>query len=134
MHFLCPHAVIHLLGCRYRLMASCFYMFVLYALSSKMLWPSNCTFIAFLCFLRLEVTWEDKKTRYTKEFCARSSRICMPSPKFLAFIASEISAFIRTDRQTDMAISTRLVILIWIYTLFKVGNASFYLLHAFRRV
>jgi len=46
----------------------------------------------------------------------------MPSPNFLALIVSEISAFIRTegltDRRTDMARSTRLVILIKnIYTL-----------------
>jgi len=33
--------------------------------------------------------------------CVRSSRICMPNPNSLAYIVSEISAFIRTDRQTD---------------------------------
>jgi len=32
----------------------------------------------------------------------------MPSPNSLALIVPEISAFIRTDRQTDMARSTRL--------------------------
>jgi len=42
----------------------------------------------------------------------------MPNLNSLAVIVSEISAFIRTDRQTDMARSTRLVILIKnIYTL-----------------
>jgi len=42
----------------------------------------------------------------------------MPNPNFLALVVSEISAFIRTDTQTDMARSTRLVILIKnIYTL-----------------
>jgi len=46
----------------------------------------------------------------------------MPNPNFLAFVVSEISVFIltdgRTDGQTDMGRSTRLVILIKnIYTL-----------------
>jgi len=42
----------------------------------------------------------------------------MPIPNFLAFIVSEITAFIRTDIQTDMARPIRLVILINnIYTL-----------------
>jgi len=58
--------------------------------------------------------------------CVRSSGICTPNLNSLAPIVSEISAFIRTDRQTDrrtegqtdMARSTRLVILIKnIYTL-----------------
>jgi len=41
----------------------------------------------------------------------RVLRICMPNPHFPAFIAFEISTFIRTDGQTDTACSTRLVIL-----------------------
>jgi len=42
----------------------------------------------------------------------------MPNPSIVAHIDSEISAFIRTDGQTDMARSTRLVILLKnIYTL-----------------
>jgi len=50
--------------------------------------------------------------------CVRSSGICMPNLNSLALIVSEISAFIRTDGQTDMARSTRLVILIKnVYTL-----------------
>jgi len=54
--------------------------------------------------------------------CVRSSGICSPNLNSVALIVSEISAFIRTDRrtdgQTDMARSTRLVILIKnIYTL-----------------
>jgi len=44
--------------------------------------------------------------------CVRSSGICMPNLNSLAFIVSEILAFIRTNGQTDMARSTRLVILI----------------------
>jgi len=36
----------------------------------------------------------------------------MPNLNSLALIVSEISAFIRTDGQTDMARSTRLVILV----------------------
>jgi len=36
----------------------------------------------------------------------------MPNPSIVALIVSEISALIRTDGQTDMARSTRLVILI----------------------
>jgi len=36
----------------------------------------------------------------------------MPNPSIVALIVSEISAFVRTDGQTDMARSTRLVILI----------------------
>jgi len=35
----------------------------------------------------------------------------MPNPSIVALIVSEISVFIRTDGQTDMARSTRLVIL-----------------------
>jgi len=50
--------------------------------------------------------------------CVRSSGICTPNLNSLAPIVSEISAFIRPDGQTDMARSTRLVILIKnIYTL-----------------
>jgi len=42
----------------------------------------------------------------------------MPNPSIVALIVSEISAFLRTDGQTDIARSTRLVILIKnIYTL-----------------
>jgi len=44
--------------------------------------------------------------------CVRSSGICMSNLNSLALIVFEISAFIRTGRQTDMARSTRLVILI----------------------
>jgi len=33
--------------------------------------------------------------------CTRISKIYMKTPNFLDFIVSEISAFIRTDRQTD---------------------------------
>jgi len=43
--------------------------------------------------------------------CVKSSGICPPNLNSLALIVSEISAF-RTDGQTDMARSTRLVILI----------------------
>jgi len=50
--------------------------------------------------------------------CSRTSRICMLNPHILVFIVSEISAFIRSDRQAGMARSTWLVILIKnIYTL-----------------
>jgi len=50
--------------------------------------------------------------------CAGISEICMPNTSIVACIVSEISAFIRTDGQTDMARSTRLVIVIKnIYTL-----------------
>jgi len=42
----------------------------------------------------------------------------MPNLKFVAFIVSEIAAFVRIGRQTDMTIWTRQVILIKnIYTL-----------------
>jgi len=48
----------------------------------------------------------------------RRSGICTPNLNSLALIVSEISAFIRTDGQKNMARSTRLVILIKnIYTL-----------------
>jgi len=58
--------------------------------------------------------------------CVRSSESCMPNLNSLALIVSEISAFIRTDRQTDMARSTRLVILIKnVYTLW--GRKSYLL-------
>jgi len=33
--------------------------------------------------------------------CVRSLGICMPNLNGLAFVVSEISAFIRTDRRTD---------------------------------
>jgi len=51
----------------------------------------------------------------------------MPNPSIVAPIVSEISAFIRTDGQTDMAGSTRLVILIKnVYTLWgrKLSDES----------
>jgi len=63
----------------------------------------------------LEWSWHIAETNLR---CVRSSGICMPNLNSLAPIVSEISAFIRTDRQTDIARSTRLVILIKnIYTL-----------------
>jgi len=34
--------------------------------------------------------------------CARSTEVCMPNPNSLAHIVSQISAFIRTDGQTDI--------------------------------
>jgi len=73
----------------------------------------------------LERVWHPAETNLR---CAGCPRNCMLNPNSLALIVSEISAFIRTDGQTDMARSTRLVILIKnIYTLW-VGNASFCLL------
>jgi len=71
----------------------------------------------------LEWAWHSTETKLR---CVRSSGICTPNLNSLALIVSEISAFIRTDKQTDrrtvgqtdMARSTRLVILIKnIYTL-----------------
>jgi len=63
----------------------------------------------------LEWVWHSAETNLR---CVRSSGICTPNLNSLALIVSEISAFIRTNRQTDMARSTRLVILIKnIYTL-----------------
>jgi len=63
----------------------------------------------------LEWAWHCAETNLR---CVRSSGICTPNLNSLALIVSEISAFIRTDGQTDMARSTRLVILIKnIYTL-----------------
>jgi len=59
-------------------------------------------------FWALEWTWHPADTNLR---CARSSGICMPIPNSLVLIVSEISAFIRTDRQTDMTRSTRLEIL-----------------------
>jgi len=55
----------------------------------------------------------------------------MPNPNFLAFVVFEITAFIRTDRQMDRRT--------WLDQLGYdsgdgVGNASFYLLHSFRRI
>jgi len=75
----------------------------------------------------------------------------MPNPSIVALIVSEILAIIRTDGHADMARSTRLVIIKNIYSLwgrkrfllpvtyfptdlYGVGNASFYLLHTFRRL
>jgi len=59
----------------------------------------------------LEWAWHSAETN-----CAGISGICMPNPSIVACIVSEISAFIRidgqTDGHTDMARSTRLVILI----------------------
>jgi len=72
----------------------------------------------------LEWAWHPAETNLR---CARSSEICMPNPNSLAFIVFEISAFIQTDEQTDMARSTRLVIL-HIYPLYipyGVGNSAF---------
>jgi len=63
----------------------------------------------------LELAWHPAETNLR---CAGISGICMPNATIVALIVSEISAFIRTDGQTDMARSTRLVILIGnIYTL-----------------
>jgi len=63
----------------------------------------------------LEWAWQSAETNLR---CVRCSGICTPNLNSLAPIVSEISAFIRTDRQTGMARSTRLVILIKnIYTL-----------------
>jgi len=50
--------------------------------------------------------------------CARILRILMLNLKILAFIVSEITAFIQTDRQMEKARLTRIVILIkYIYTI-----------------
>jgi len=57
----------------------------------------------------LEGAWYAAKTILR---CVTSSGICMPNLNSLALIVSEISAFIRTDRQTDMTRATRLVTLI----------------------
>jgi len=63
----------------------------------------------------LERAWHSTETNLR---CVRSSGICMQNLNSLALIVSEISAFIRTDGQMDMARSIRLVILIKnIYTL-----------------
>jgi len=56
----------------------------------------------------LEWAWHSAETNLR---CAGISGICMPNPSIVACIVSEISAFIRTDGQMDMARSTRLVIL-----------------------
>jgi len=53
----------------------------------------------------LEWTWHDAETNLR---CVRSSGICTPNRNSLALIVSEISAFIRTDGQTNMTRSTRL--------------------------
>jgi len=59
--------------------------------------------------------WHTVKTNLR---CVRSLGICIPSLNSLAHIVSEISAFIRTEGQTNIARSTQLVILIKnIYTL-----------------
>jgi len=49
----------------------------------------------------LEWAWHSAETNLR---CAGISGICMPNP---SIVVSEISAFIRTDGQTDMARSTR---------------------------
>jgi len=56
----------------------------------------------------LEWAWHPAETNLS---CAGNPRICTLNPNILALIVSEISAVIRTDGQTDMARSTRLVIL-----------------------
>jgi len=59
--------------------------------------------------------------------CVRSSGICMTILNSLAFVDSEILAFIRTNGQTDMARSTRLVILIkniYIYICYILSDES----------
>jgi len=61
--------------------------------STKMLGATGATVWA------LKWAWHSAETNLR---CVRSSGICMPSPNSLAFIVSEISAFIRTDRQTDI--------------------------------
>jgi len=63
----------------------------------------------------LEWAWHPAESNLR---CAGISGICTPNPSIVALIVFEISAFIRTDGQTDMARSTRLVILTKnIYTL-----------------
>jgi len=57
----------------------------------------------------LEWAWHAAETNV---HCVRSLGICVPNLNRLDIIVFEILAFIRTDRQTDMARSTRLVILI----------------------
>jgi len=55
--------------------------------------------------------------RFVRLAETRSSGIWLSNPDSLALKVSEISAFIRTDGQTDMARSTRLLIMIHnIYT------------------
>jgi len=68
----------------------------------------------------LEWAWLSAETNLR---CAGSSGICMPNPNSLALILSEITAFTRTDGETDMARSTRLVAGS-LYILYVVGNAS----------
>jgi len=54
----------------------------------------------------------------------------MPNPSIAARKVSETSAFIRTDRQTDMARSKRLVILIKnMYTLWGQKRSRIYILY-----
>jgi len=47
----------------------------------------------------LEWAWNSAETNLR---CARSSKMYMPNPNFLAFTVSEIPAIIRTDRQTEL--------------------------------
>jgi len=69
----------------------------------------------------LEWAWHTDETNFR---FAGISRTCMLNPRIADVIVSEISAFIWTDRQKDMARSTRLVILIKnIYTS-RVGLAK----------
>jgi len=80
----------------------------------------------------LEWAWHSAETNLR---CAGISGICIPNPNIVACIVSEISAFIRTNGQEDMARSTWLVIMIKnIYILYGVGNASFCQLHTLRRI
>jgi len=58
--------------------------------------------------------------------CWNNLSLCMPNPHLPAFIVFETSAFIRTDGQTDMASSTRLVILI--------KNIVYYICRGFTRI
>jgi len=60
----------------------------------------------------------------------RCAGICMPNPNIVAFIVSEISAFLRTAGH-DYINSASHPDQGCIYLLYKVGNASVYLLHTF---
>jgi len=67
--------------------------------------------------------------------CVRSSGICTPNSLALrSFRDLSVYPDGQTDGQTDMARSTRLVILIKSIYTYGVGNASFGLLHTFRRI
>jgi len=46
----------------------------------------------------LRWAWHSAETNWS---CAGISGICVPNPSIVDFIVSEISAFIRTDGQTD---------------------------------